>query len=144
MLMRSSSSTISARGAPVHGGAAPWRSSCAASARRDDAHYCASPNASRTAPSRHQPAAPDAASVLAFQQQQTVQQQASERHVAISHVLPKNTTKLPNFQHTSQHGYAIFYDIFSLDFMLTRSTVSLGACLHADALVVDHQRSRRA
>jgi len=95
MLMLSSS-TISARGAPEHGGAAPWRSSHAASARRDDARCCASPNASRAAPSRHQPAAPDAASALAFQQQ-TVQQQASERHVAISHVIPKNTMKLPNF-----------------------------------------------
>ena len=104
--------SISARGAPVHGGAAPWRSSCAASARRDDARYCASPNVSRAAPFRHQPAAPDAASALAFQQQ-TVQQQASERHVAISHVIPKNTMNLPNFQHNFQHEFAIFYDIFA-------------------------------
>ena len=69
MLMRSSS-TISARGAPEHGGAAPWRSSYAVSAHRDDARCCTPPNASRTAPSRPQPAAPDAASALAFQQQQ--------------------------------------------------------------------------
>ena len=34
-----------ARGAPVHGGAAPWRSSRAASTRRDDARCCARPNA---------------------------------------------------------------------------------------------------
>ena len=58
------SSAISARGAPVHGGAAPWRSSRAALTRRDDARCCASPNASRAAPFRHQPAAPDAASAL--------------------------------------------------------------------------------
>ena len=64
MLMLSSSSAISARGAPVHGGAAPWRSSRAASTRRDDARCCAPPNAGRATPSRRQPAAPDAASAL--------------------------------------------------------------------------------
>jgi len=126
------SSAISARGARVHGGAAPWRSSRAASTRRDDARCCAAPNASRAAPSRHQPAAPDAASALSSSNRPAASLRAPRGdharipkncntitefpaktfalirdilryHVAISHVIPKFTMKLPNFQHTKFH-----------------------------------------
>ena len=86
-------STISARGAPVHGGVALWRSSRAASTRRDDARCCAPPNASRAAPSRHQPAAPDATSALSSSNRPSASQRSPR---GVSHVAPKNTMKLPN------------------------------------------------
>ena len=84
-----------ARGAPVHGGAAPWRSSRAAPTRRDDARCCAPPNASRAAQSRHQPAAPDAASARSSSSRPSASQRAPRGDLARNH--KKITIKLPNF-----------------------------------------------
>ena len=93
------SSAISARGAPVHGGAAPWRSSRAASTRRDDARCCAPPNASRAAPFRHQPAAPDAASALS-----SSSRPPQPRHVACR-VTPKSVAGTRHRTHfAALHG----------------------------------------
>ena len=93
------SSAISARGAPVHGGAAPWRSSRAASTRRDDARCCAAPNASRAAPSRYQPAAPDAASAFS-----SSSRPPQPRHVACR-VTPKSVAGTRHRTHyAALHG----------------------------------------
>ena len=93
------SSAISARGAPVHGGAAPWRSSRAASTRRDDARCCARPNASRAVPFRHQPAAPDAASAFS-----SSSRPPQPRHVACR-VTPKSVAGTRHRTHfAALHG----------------------------------------
>ena len=91
------SSAISARGAPVHGGAAPWRSSRAASTRRDDARCCAAPNASRAAPSRYQPAAPDAASARSSSSRPSASQRAPRGDLARN---PKKYNEITEFSRT--------------------------------------------
>ena len=93
------SSAISARGAPVHGGAEPWRSSRAASARRDDARCCAAPNASRAAPSRHQPAAHDAASALS-----SSSRPPQQRHVACRVTLKSVAWTRHRTRYAAVHG----------------------------------------
>ena len=94
----------------MHGGVALWRSSRAASTRRDDARCCAPPNASRAAPSRHQPAAPDATSALSSSNRPSASQRSPR---GVSHVAPKNTMKLPNSLAYFEHKSAIFYCDFS-------------------------------
>ena len=92
------SSAISARGAPAHGGREPWRSSRAASTRRDDdARCCAPPNASRAAPSRQQPAAPDAASARSSSSRPSASQLAPRGDLAR---IPKNYNEITEFSRT--------------------------------------------
>ena len=110
-------STISARGAPVHGGAAPGRSSRAASTRRDDARCCAPPNASRATPSRHQPAAPDAASAL-----------SSSNRAPASQRAPRGVKNTINYQISSINS-RYFWRFFHFNIMLTRRTDYLGPCV---------------
>ena len=74
-----------------------WSSPVAASTRRDDARCCAPPNASRAAPFRHQPAAPDAASALSSRNRPSASQQAPRGDLARD---PKNYNKIIEFSRT--------------------------------------------